>query len=64
MSKTHAQILADIAAEVAAQHRAKATERFPSDGYQGLIEPRKDQDAELSCIDSSWHYRLPERWQG
>ena len=59
--RTHAQILADIAAKVVEQHRKTGYAEFRHD----IDRPRgrHEEDRRIEH-DPSWDYRLDERWQG
>ncbi len=63
MSKSHAQILADIAKQVVQQHR----EEYPL--MYNKTWTQEDASAEQARwleqeLDPSWDYRLPEEYRG
>ena len=59
--RTHAQILADIAAKVVAEHRRFKFREDP------LLDTMEDLQARIAAaaIDHTpdWDYKLDERWQ-
>jgi hypothetical protein len=58
MTKTHAEILADIAAQVVAEHRKLTLTRSGS-----TTDPDKG-NVPVPVVHDSWDYTLPERYQG